>query len=179
MSFSKYLWFFFVALDGIIILRMLNFVGPTRCPVKVVIFLNKNNSQYHFTIFESIFCIESMKFYKMTSSPSKLRFAQKCIFGKWLCNVTKSIGRVYSVLKSSASSSKVCGNDCPRRSVQSGHMVVERGVTPLSAIIYLMKWGALQLPILSCNIFQCYLIIFQSNCANILNTWNLQTFPWM
>ncbi len=41
---------------------------------------------------------------------------------------------------------KVCGNDYLRRSVQSGHMVAERGVKPLSTIICLMKWDALQLP---------------------------------
>ncbi len=32
-----------------------------------------------------------------------------------------------------------CGNDCPRRSVQSGHVVVECGVKPLSAVICLMN----------------------------------------
>ncbi len=81
--------------------------------------------------------------------PGKLRFAQKCINGKWLYYVTKGVGSVYSVLKSSTGCLKVCGNDCARRSVQSGHMVAECVVKPLFAIICLMKRGALQLPILS------------------------------
>ncbi len=66
-------------------------------------------------------------------------------------NVTKGIGRVCSVSNSSAGCWKVCGDDCPRRIdcprksdylrriVQSGHMVAERGVKPLSAIACLMK----------------------------------------
>ncbi len=91
-----------------------------------------------------------------TSSRGKLCFAQKCILGKWLYNFTKGIGRVYNLSKNSVSCSKVCGNDCLRRSVQSGHMVAERGVKkPLSATICLMEWGVLQLPILSPNILQC------------------------
>ncbi len=54
-------------------------------------------------------------------------------------NVTKGVGRVCSVSKSSAGSSKVYGNDCLRKSVQRGHMAAERGVKPLSAINCLMK----------------------------------------
>ncbi len=76
-----------------------------------------------------------------TSSPSKLRFAQQYILGKWLYNVTKGVDCDYSVLKSSVGCSKVCGNDCPR-SVQSGDVVAEWSGKPLSAIICLMKWGA-------------------------------------
>ncbi len=90
-----------------------------------------------------------------TSSPGKLRFAQKCILDEWLYNVIKGVGRVYSVSKSSIGCWKMCGNDCLRWSVQSGYMVAEVGVKPLSAIICLMKWGAFQLPILSPNILQC------------------------
>ncbi len=97
--------------------------------------------------------LQNWRTYK-TSSP-KLRFAWKCILGKWLDNVTKGIGRVYSVLKSSVCCSKVCGNDRPRRSFQSGYVIAEQGVKPLSGIICLMKWGALQLSILSSNILQC------------------------
>ncbi len=41
--------------------------------------------------------------------------------------------------KRSAYCSKVCGTDCPNRSVESGHMVAEYGVKPLSAFICLMK----------------------------------------
>ncbi len=67
-------------------------------------------------------------FYRSTSSPGKLRFALKCILGEWLYNVTKGVVRVYTVSKCSASFSKVCGNNCPRWSVQSGHMVAECGV---------------------------------------------------
>ncbi len=89
-----------------------------------------------------------------TSSPGKLRFASKCILNEWLYNVTKGIGRVHNVSESSIGSWKVCGNDYLRQSVQSGHMVAEGGVKPLSAIICLMKWGSLQLPILSPNILQ-------------------------
>ncbi len=66
-----------------------------------------------------------------TSSPGKLRFAQKCILGEWLYNVTKGVGRVYSVSKSSIGCSKVWGND------------FQCGVKPLSGIICLIKWGAL------------------------------------
>ncbi len=97
----------------------------------------------------------SLWLYINTSSPGKLSFAQKCILGKWLCNVTKGVGRVCNVFKSSAGCSKVCGNDYLKGSVRSGHMVTDCGVKPLSAIICLMKWGALQLPILSPNILQC------------------------
>ncbi len=91
----------------------------------------------------------------ITSSPAKLRFAQKCILGEWLYNVTKGIGRVCSVLKRSIGCWKMCGNDCLRWCVQSGYMVAEGGVKPLFAIICLMKWGELQLPILFPNILQC------------------------
>ncbi len=69
-------------------------------------------------------------------------------YKRWSC--------VYSVSKSSAGCSKVCRNDCPRRSIQSGHMVAKRAVKPLlSTITCLMKRGALQLPILFPNILQC------------------------
>ncbi len=68
--------------------------------------------------------------------------------------VTKGVGCVYSVSKSSIGCSKVCRNDYLRRSVQSDHMVAEGYVKPLSAIICLTKWGALQLSILSPNILQ-------------------------
>ncbi len=74
-----------------------------------------------------------------TSSPSKLRFAQKPILRKSLFDIRKGVHRVYSVSKSSAGCSKVCENHCPRRSVHSGHMAAERDVKPLSAIICLMK----------------------------------------
>ncbi len=77
--------------------------------------------------------------YNKTSSPGRFRFAQKCILGEWLYNVTKGIGLVYNVSKSSIGCWKVFGSDCLRRSVQSGHMVAEGGVKPLSAIICLMK----------------------------------------
>ncbi len=92
-----------------------------------------------------------IKIYIKTGSSGKLRFTQKCILRKWLYNVTKDVGRVDSVSKSFAGCLKVCGNDCPRRSVQSGHMVAEGGFKPLSAVICLMEWGVLQLPILSPN----------------------------
>ncbi len=65
------------------------------------------------------------------------------ILGEWLYNVTNGVGRVYSVSKSSVCCSKVCGNDC------------QCGVKPLSATNCLMKWGTLQLPVLSPNILQC------------------------
>ncbi len=94
-------------------------------------------------------------FYIQLAVLGNLRFAQKCILGEWLYNVTKGICRVFSVSKSSIGCWKVCGNDCLRRSVQSGHMVAEVDVKSLSAIICLMKWGALQFPILSPNILQC------------------------
>ncbi len=112
-------------------------------------------------------------------SAGKLCFAQKCILGDWLYNFIKVVGRVYSASKSSVRCSKVCWNDRPIWSVQSGQMVTECGVKPLSAIICLMKWGALQFPSLSSNILQCWFIIFQTYRANILNTWYLQTFLWM
>ncbi len=70
-------------------------------------------------------------FYRKTSSPGKLCFARKCILREWLYNVTKGVGRVYSVSKISVGCWKVCGNDCRRSSVQSVHMVAERGVKPL------------------------------------------------
>ncbi len=58
-----------------------------------------------------------LHFYKFTSSPLKLRFPQNCILGEWLYNVTKGVGRVYSVSKKSVGCSKVCGNgskmECP------------------------------------------------------------------
>ncbi len=79
------------------------------------------------------------KKYIETSSPGKLRFARKCIPGEWLYNVTKGIGCVYNMSKRSIGCWKVCGNDCMRQSVQSGHMVADGGVKPLSAIICLMK----------------------------------------
>ncbi len=93
-------------------------------------------------------------FLYITSNPAKLHFARKCIPGEWLYNVTKGVGCVHSVSENSVGCSNVCGNNCPRWSVQSGHMVAECGVKPLSAIICLMKWRALQLPILSPNILQ-------------------------
>ncbi len=76
-------------------------------------------------------------------------------------NVTKHVGGVYSVSNRSEGCSKVCENDCLRRSVQSGHMVAERGVKPLSDINCSMKWDALQLPILSPNTLQVNLLFFR------------------
>ncbi len=76
-----------------------------------------------------------MNSYIVTSSLGKLCFARKCILGKLLCTVTKSVGHVYNVSRSSAGCSEVCRNDCPRRSDQSDHTVAELGVKPLSAII--------------------------------------------
>ncbi len=80
---------------------------------------------------------EIVKIYEETSSPTKLCFAQKCILGEWLYNVTKGVS------KSSVGCSKVCENNSPRWSVPSCHMAAECGIKPLSAIICLMKWGAL------------------------------------
>ncbi len=95
---------------------------------------------------------KGVKIYMYTSSPGKLRFARKRILGKWLYNVTKGVGCVCSVSKRYAGCLKVCGNDFLKGSVPSGYMVAECGVKPLSAITCLMKWGALQLPILSPSI---------------------------
>ncbi len=47
------------------------------------------------------------------------------------------LGRVYSVSKSSVGFSEVCGNNCPRWSVESGHMVVECGVKPAASSLRL------------------------------------------
>ncbi len=71
----------------------------------------------------------------------------------------------HSVSKSSVGCSKVCVNNFLRWNVQSGHRVAERGVKLLPAVICLLKWGALQLPILSPNILQCS----QTYCAIILS----------
>ncbi len=62
--------------------------------------------------------------------------------GKWLYDVAKGIGRMYSALKRSAGCSKVCRKDHARRSVGSGDMEIECGVEPQSATISLVKWGA-------------------------------------
>ncbi len=116
------------------------------------------------------------KFYIITSSPGKLHFAQKCILGEWLYNVTKGIGCVCSVSKSSIGCWKVCGNDRLRCSVQSGHMVAEGSVKPLSVIICLMKWGALQLPCLSYPISQ-HIAMLTHYFSDILNEYIIHLIP--
>ncbi len=48
-----------------------------------------------------------------------------------IVHVTKGIDHVYSVLESPVGYSKVRGNNYPKWSVQSGHMVAEYSVKPL------------------------------------------------
>ncbi len=78
-----------------------------------------------------------MEFIVCTGCPGKLRFTWKCILGEWLYNITKCVGRVYSVSKSSIGFSKVCENNYPRYSVQSDHMVAECGVKPVASSLWL------------------------------------------
>ncbi len=128
-----------------------------------------------------------------TSSPGKLQtsFCPKIYpWQKIRYNVTKDVGRVYSVSKSSASCSKVCGNNYPRRSVQSGHMVAEHGVKPLcyhlfsemrcTSFAYSICKHIAMLTHYFLDILCKYIkhLIPANLPANVMNKWSISEFNW-